>query len=437
MNYKNITISITTFSLLFLVSIFVVSPADAYAQNLVVDFQEDPLFSEANFLPGNEVLRTVGVENNSDSTQDIIVEAINVVDDDNFGDVLDLVIKEGGTPIYEGTLGNFLSAGEVPLSSIESSSSTTYSFGVTFNSGANNDTQTNVLGFDLCIGFEGGDTNCGNTVIGGGGSGGGGGGGSIGGSSSGRRRTTLEVFNEEVTEENTGTETAVIEWDSNLLSTSQVIYGKESGGPYSLDLTVSPYFGYPLGTVEIPIKVTHHTVLLTGLEIGETYVYRVVSRSSPPTVGFEYTFILAEGGETEEFSTQTILETEEILGSSVQTTDNQEDSTENFLADDTQAAALGLLTLPDDLSGWLECLGFFLIFLVLIYIAWTLWRNRNSNYAEDKLSERRNLFFFIGSLLSIFIAYLLGWVCTILPLIVLAVISLALYLWNLFANWDR
>ncbi|MCH7598032.1 fibronectin type III domain-containing protein [Patescibacteria group bacterium] len=461
MVYKNTKISITILILSLLAGVFIMSPSVAFAQNLVVVFEENPLFSEANFLPGNEVIRTVEVTNDSGSPQNIIVEAINALDDDGFGDVLDIVIKEGVAILYDDPLGTFLRAGEVPLSSLGDGVSTTYSFGITFDSSSDNDTQKTVLGFDLCVGFEGGDTNCGGTEVGGEGDTEGGGPSVTIGSSGGGGGPIidlifLEVFSEEVTETNVVTTTAVIEWDSSLLSTSQVIYGKESEGPYSLNLTVDPYFGYPLGTVEDPSKVIHHTVTLTGLEVGVTYVYRVVSRSSPPTVGFQQTFALVEGGisavpdapvggETGEGtggSPSPIGETggigEEAPVGSLGVQDAKETSTEASLADGTQAAALGFLTLPDDFFGWLKCFGLFLLFIVLIYVAWILWRDSNkSKYTKDEFRERSYLFFFVGSLLSIFIAYLLNWGCTIIPLIILAVISIALYLYILFTKKDK
>ena len=438
------------FALSFLAGAFIVSPTVAYAANLEVVFEEDPLFDEANFLPGNEIIRTVEVGNNSGLTQDIIVEAINAIDDDGLGDVLDLVIKEGAMTLYSDTLGEFLRAGEVSLSALSTGASTTYSFVVVFASSADNDTQAANLGFDLCVGFEGGDTNCGGTVVGGEGDTGGGGGGGGGGSRG--SFTSLEVFSEEVTETNTENSTAVIEWDSNLLSTSQVIYGKESEGPYSLNLAVDPYFGYPLGTTEDPTKVTHHVVLLTGLEIGATYVYRVVSRSSPPTVGFQYTFILAEsdidaaGEEAPVFpldgppTGDSGAITGDGTGAFPEVLGAQKDSTETSPIIGTQAAAPGFTALPDDFSSWINCSPFFLFFffIILLYLVWTQWKGRSGHdHTENSVSERRKLFFFAGLLLSIFIAYLLNWDCAIIPLAVLAGISLALYLWSLFTNRDR
>lgn len=457
MNYKNITILII-FVLALFVAAFGISPTAAYAENLVVQFEADPLFSEANFLPGNEVARTTGVTNNSESSQDIIVEAVNATDDDGLGDELNLVIKEGSTTLYSDTLGTFLRAGEVSLSSLGAGNSTTYSFGVTFNSGSDNDTQATNLGFDLCVGFEGGETNCGGTVIGGEGeSGGGGGGGSGGGGGGGGgggiiQTTSLEVFNEEVTDTNETSVTAIIEWDSNLLSTSQVIYGKESDGPYSLNITVDPHFGYPLGTVEVRTKVTHHVVVLTGLEAGETYLYRVVSRASPPTVGFEQKFALVEEGDLTGFTptlyggttgggsevgveggSPVALQVQSAVGTPELVTDEAAD-TEVHTEVATQTAALGFLTIPDNFNDFLKCLGLFLLFLILIYITWVLWGREADYKNRPVLSGRLGMFFFVGALVSILIAYILDWTCTLTPLSILAVISIALYLYRMFTN---
>ncbi|MBP6884143.1 MAG: hypothetical protein KBC06_02835, partial [Candidatus Pacebacteria bacterium] len=71
---------------------------------LSVSFQNNPLFSEANFLPGSEVVRTVGVTNNSGVSQNVIVEAINAVDEGGLGDQLRLVIRSGETVLYNNTL---------------------------------------------------------------------------------------------------------------------------------------------------------------------------------------------------------------------------------------------------------------------------------------------------------------------------------------------
>ena len=131
-------------------------PSYAATEDLVVDFESTPLFSEANFLPGNTVTRTVGVTNNAGSSKDIIVEAINVTDPDDFASALNLVITEGDGELYNDTLADFFDAGEVDLSSVAGSGgSATYDFSVSFVSGSGNSYQENDLGFDIVIGFAG------------------------------------------------------------------------------------------------------------------------------------------------------------------------------------------------------------------------------------------------------------------------------------------
>lgn len=283
------------------VSLFTTQLAFADVPNLVVNFESEPLFSEVNFLPGNEVVRTVEVTNNSDSEQNIIIEAINSIDESGLGDELNVVIWEDDGELYNDTLSEFLRNGEVSLTSLASGNSEVYSFGITFNGDADNDTQESSLGFDLCVGFEGGDSNCGNTVIGEeedtvGGSGSGGGttipGTGGGGGGGPTNWESLHIEGESVADTDLNSGTALIEWETNLLSTSQVVYGLESAGPYSLNPTIDPYFGYPLGTIENTTKVTSHSVQLTGLVPNQTYIYRVVSRASPPTIGFEQSLIL-------------------------------------------------------------------------------------------------------------------------------------------------
>ncbi len=91
---------------------FLVVPS-TFAQpsdNLVVQFEQTPLFNEANFLPGEGVTRWIKVTNNSGSTQKIAIETINENDPDDFASQLSLVIKEGTAELYNNTLHNFFDA---------------------------------------------------------------------------------------------------------------------------------------------------------------------------------------------------------------------------------------------------------------------------------------------------------------------------------------
>ena len=298
MNYANY-IKILLKGIVVSVAMFLLSVSGASAQSLLdVEFIPNPLFEKLNFLPGDRVTGTVTVTNKSSTTQDVLVETINASDDGNLGDKLRLVITEGGTERYNNMLGEFLTASEVYLSELSGNSSTTYLFSVTFEDDAGNDLQEKGLGFDLCVGFEGGTMHCGDTIVGdedgetedGGtiipGSPAGGGGGLL----------SLVISNESAT---VGVASGVIppngmatvKWDTNFLSTSQVIY-RLATDDYSLNVNTLPYFGYPMGTDEDKVKVASHSVLLEGLINGETYKYRVVSRASPATISYEHTFFV-------------------------------------------------------------------------------------------------------------------------------------------------
>src|SRR3989344_6222699 len=138
--------------------------------SLDVQFVPDPLFDEANFLPLDETSGTAAVTNNSGTEQTILTEAINVLDDDDFGSLLHLTItKEGsGGTLFDNSLSNFFStAGEVNLGAISNGESATFTYSISFINSANNDYQGKTLGFDVCVGFQGGATHCGTTVVGG------------------------------------------------------------------------------------------------------------------------------------------------------------------------------------------------------------------------------------------------------------------------------
>lgn len=266
------------------------------ADNLDVTFTPNPLFNEVNFLPNDDTEGTVEVKNNSDTLQTIITEAINASDNNNLGSQLLITIKDIDGVIYNDQLSDFLStAGEVSLGTITSGATRTFTYTVVFINTDDNNYQEKTIGFDVCVGFQGGNTHCGDTVVGGENNTGGGGreGGSSGGGGGGP--IILTIVNEQTTDiSGSPTATAIITWNTNVLSTSQVVYGPTPPA-YTLNMNAL-YFGYPSGTVEDPTKITNHSVLITGLTPGQTYVYRVVSRASPPTISFEHQFTVPLAG---------------------------------------------------------------------------------------------------------------------------------------------
>jgi len=461
---------INTFLKLVAISVVALSfgVSYAYAQTpLEVLFETDPLFIETDIIPGDGVLKTITVTNNSGESQNIIAEAINAVDGDGLGDVLNLVISDGSMELYNDALGDFLRAGEISLSVLPDEEVVIYSFSVSFEKGAGNSTQSGELDFDLCIGFEGGDSSCGDTEIGGeggtddGGNPGGGSGGGGGGGGGPINLIRLQIENERTTdvsvvevplEDPEGT--ATIEWDTNLLATSQVIYGPstdENGDElfYSLNLTVSPYFGYPMGSVEDPIKVTQHTVVLTGLVPDQVYKYRVVSRASPPTVSYEHTFLAAiespeiptdgelkptkeetyGGGVGEEYVPITsegiaLIPIKEEAG-----TEKQKPEPELYDDIENNNLAAAIFAFPD---FSLKCALYLFLILFIIAVLHRLWNKFIRGevvLAPNEVVTKEGLMFWMTSIaIAILAMYLMKYLCVITPLAALFLILVVWYL---------
>lgn len=284
----------TTLVIFLGLTIFAVPKVSA-STNLVVQFQNTPLFSEANFAPGESVTRWVKVINNTTDTQKIATETINENDSDHLASKMDILIKQGEATLYNDTLANFFVAGEKYLSDLVGNGiQTQYDFTITFDADAGDDYQNKTLGFDIIVGFQGQE----------GGNGGGGGGNGGGG---GVLPAGLTISN---TNTVTTTETSVtITWLTSYASTSQVIYALE-GESHTLNLSDNagnpPLYGYAHTTPETDVspKVTGHTVTIFGLSPGTIYYYRTVSHGSL-AISQEYSFLTSgvAGAQTEEPNT--------------------------------------------------------------------------------------------------------------------------------------
>ena len=267
----------------------------AYAEaSVVFEFQDNPLFNEANFLPGNSVTRWIKATNNSGESQPIATEAINYpnfpdhqdISEEDLSKALEITIREsGGSDLYGGTIGiktlfNFYQDGETFLSSVPNTVTTEYEFEIFFPEDKENQWQEKTTHFDILIGIqgqEGGDDDNG---------GGGGGGGSP-------LPPGLTILEEEAEIFNScgNNPSATVTWNTNYYSTSQVVYGTTSG---VFDLLDGPlnYYGYDFAAPdpEDSSKVKEHSVNLTGLLLDTTYYYRCVSHASPATIGKEHSF---------------------------------------------------------------------------------------------------------------------------------------------------
>lgn len=429
----------------------------AFAATVVsfVTFTPNPLFVQGNFLPADEATGVVEVRNSGTSPQIVITEAVHVSDPDNLSSQLHLLITKtsGGTALYDGSFKTFLTGGEKVLSGLPGSSNETYTFVVTFNDINDNLYQGKTLDFNLCVGFQGGQTRCGDTVVGDGEDTGGGdnsdGGGTIlgsGGSSSGGGSSTrhLVISNEQAININAdgtipGSGTATITWDTNLLSTSQVVYGPASGS-YTLNL-IPPNFGYPASTTEETTKVMHHSMFLTGLTPGAIYKYRVVSRASPPTISYEHQFTvpISGFGSTElgaESAPLGISNGEgSVLGASSENSEAVSGSGEIDLKNREVPEVFNGNNLASAFSsGWSglisKCSLIALLILLVIYLIWRFAlrpRYERKGLPEEKIKQKFYAFFGLSSALAIVVAFLLDQTCPIPIFLIALLLSLGLF----------
>jgi len=277
-------------NLLFIVmGLFLAMPV--LAADLVVDFEQTPLFNNANFLPGDAITRQVKVTNNASEAKSIVVEAINFsgfpdpnnISADDLSRALNIVIKESsGSELYSDTLFNFYDKGETYLSDIDPSNYKDYDFQISFPKGLGDEWQSKTTNFDILVGFQGEGGNTEPIEEGGGGEGSTGGGGGI----------VRGLIIKEPLSVIPDMESAVIQWTTNYASTSQVVYAAEGEG-YSFDLNALNY-GYPHSTTEDLNKVVNHSVTLIGLIPGVTYYYRCISHGSF-ALSTEYSFTTLAG----------------------------------------------------------------------------------------------------------------------------------------------
>ncbi|OHA31902.1 MAG: hypothetical protein A2928_02165 [Candidatus Taylorbacteria bacterium RIFCSPLOWO2_01_FULL_45_15b] len=437
---------------------------------IVVTFQSTPLFSEANFLPGNTVTRTITVKNNTGGAWPVYVESINESDEAGFASNIHFEIRKGANIFFDDTLRDFFDSGLVLLSTLAGGESVTYSLGATFVEEAGNELQEKQLGFDLRIGFFNGqgetppevpenpydpapeddpeaETNSENdsgqsgpplnppagqfiSVSSGGGSGEGGRG-EGGGSAAGNiRATTLIITNETASGIDYERGIASITWDTNLRSTTAVVYGPAST-TYALDLD-APNFGYPSGTVEDATLVLNHGLTLTGLVSG-TYKVRVVSRTTPggsPTISREWTFALGEFAA----GTQTAIEDSPAFGDAQisyqnqsQTADTPNDDVveEAFPNSNLAAVTLGL---PSGLFTERKCI-LYALFLWVLSLLVLAGHKKLILRIEKVYTKKRRILFLSGVVVAVIAVHILfSEFCALWPYIVLAVLTL-LYFW--------
>ena len=275
---------------IFLICLFLFLPLLVTAkENLIVNFNPDPLFSTTNFAPGDSLSGFVKVENNSGQTKKIVIEAINILDTESLSDIFNLQIKQESDILFENSLNVFLKSGEIFLSSLEDRFSNIYEFIISFDSKSGNELQGKKLeNFDLLIGFLGEEKVL---VVANNSNGGAGG--------VFEDMPSDEVLQDLIISQQIETlvqnDQVTITWLTNHKSTSRVIYSI-AGETHLFDFNNPPKYGYFHSTLEqdTPANingVTFHKVVLKDLVPGTEYYYRVVSHASPDTISQEYSFI--------------------------------------------------------------------------------------------------------------------------------------------------
>lgn len=112
------------------------------------------LFNEVNFLPGDEITKTIQIENIYTDPVNLSLKLYPYIDDDGLGSQMDAVIKKQGASgnIFSGTLKELSEENPLVLSAaLAAGSINKYDFSVTFKPETNNDYQGKSLGFDVLI----------------------------------------------------------------------------------------------------------------------------------------------------------------------------------------------------------------------------------------------------------------------------------------------
>lgn len=244
--------------------IFGLLPSAAFAA-LEVQFQATPLFVDADVKPGDVVSRTVIVTNTGPEAETIIFDFRNEFSD-GLADVMELAVTTDSNTFADNFFTNLFALGEINLGELAAGASQEYVFTASLDPATGNEYQLSEFGFDLLIGFQGGET----VTDGGGGNGGGGGGG--GGNNGGS--SEFNLFNEAVTTPTNSS--ADLTWNTNRPATSFAVCGNLENGPFTLDAN-DELFGYEFSSTEDVTKSLEHEMSFTRLEIGE-YECRVASR---------------------------------------------------------------------------------------------------------------------------------------------------------------
>lgn len=286
------------FTLAAICMIFALAQAElvqAQSEGLLqINFQNgnnEPLFSEANFLPGDQVVRYVDVLNQSDESQAVVVKASNVSDPDGLAEWMtidiDLYNGQPDSLLYQASLAEFFAEQNIYLNDINPGTEDRYYFSVKMSLDVPEGIQEKKLFFDIVMGEGTLESFASET------------GSDSSSSVSSFVYNQLELTNVAVTP---GTNSAVITWDTNKQATSRVVFDTLSHP--DLEGTQAPNYGYSNSTIQTdaPASISgtiNHSVTIVGLSANTTYYFRPISSASPERKGQELSFTTGQSATLE------------------------------------------------------------------------------------------------------------------------------------------
>ncbi len=117
--------------------------------------EQDPLFQNANFMPGDSVSRYVRVTNKTTDSYLGYAWATGVDDSDGLGSALYLTITRDTVIIYQNTLADFFSQSYVDLPEIIGGDTVDFVFSIYFEHQSGNEYQEKSVGFDISVSYGG------------------------------------------------------------------------------------------------------------------------------------------------------------------------------------------------------------------------------------------------------------------------------------------
>lgn len=107
------------------------------------------------WYPGKTATKIINVQNTGSSSQTIqILAGSSSAGNPSLASVLTLSVKDGSTELWEGTLDNLYTVGEIPLEKLGPSQNKDFTFIVSMDPNANDLYQNTSTQFDLTIGFQ-------------------------------------------------------------------------------------------------------------------------------------------------------------------------------------------------------------------------------------------------------------------------------------------